>query len=157
MIEYVFDSSSFIVTGHYFPKSFPSFWRHFDEAVASGRVVSVREVLNELAVNNSRPHLEQWLKRNKHIFLTPAPKEAAMVAEIFKVDHFRQLVKKKQMLKAAAVADPFVIASACIRKACVVTEEKLKENAARIPNVCNHFSIAWINLEEFMAREKLEF
>ena len=32
----------------------------------------------------------------------------------------------------------------------VVTEEKLKPNAAKFPNVCAHFQVPCINLEIFM-------
>jgi hypothetical protein len=48
------------------------------------------------------------------------------------------------------VADPFVIACAKIRGGTVVTEERLKPNAARIPNICQHFGIPCTNLEGFM-------
>ena len=47
---YVFDTSSFRVLGNYYPDRFPSFWEMFDELVAAGRIVSVREVHRELDV-----------------------------------------------------------------------------------------------------------
>jgi len=53
---YVFDTSSFIVLGHYFPQRFPSFWQNLDQAVADGEVLSVREVLNELKGRGNKPH-----------------------------------------------------------------------------------------------------
>ncbi len=40
---------------------------------------------------------------------------------------------------------------------CVVTQEKMKDNAAKIPNVCEHFAIPYIDLESFMERENLIF
>ncbi|MCZ6821218.1 MAG: DUF4411 family protein [Calditrichaeota bacterium] len=63
----------------------------------------------------------------------------------------------KQRLKGTPVADPFVIASARIRQACVVTEEGKKKNAARIPNVCEYFGVDCTNLEGFMERERWRF
>jgi hypothetical protein len=41
------------------------------------------------------------------------------------------------------------IASARVRGGCVVTEEANKPNAAKIPNVCEHFGIHWTNVEGF--------
>jgi hypothetical protein len=39
----------------------------------------------------------------------------------------------------------------------VVTQEKNTENAAKIPNVCDHFGIPCINLEDFMKKENWTF
>jgi len=51
-----------------------------------------------------------------------------------------------------------VIAKAnSIQNGCVVTTEKYKKNASQIPNVCKHFNIPCINLEQFMEKEKWKF
>ncbi len=155
---YVFDTSSFIVLGHYFPQRFPSFWEKFNNSVSEGKIISVREVFNELDVQASRDHLITWIRENKRIFLKPEQAdETSFVSQIFSVTHFQQLVKEKQRLKGAYVADPFVIASAKVRDACVITEESKKDNAAKIPNVCEYFHINCSNLEGFMEREKWKF
>ncbi len=156
-MTYVFDTSSFRVLGHYFPKQFPSFWALLDAAVSSGQVRSVREVRRELEVQATHEHLREWINTNKRIFLTPSPEEMAFVANIFSVPHFQQLVGEKQRLLGRPVADPFVIASAAVAGGCVVTEEVKKDNAAKIPNVCDHFGIRCTSLEGFMGRENWEF
>lgn len=71
--------------------------------------------------------------------------------------HFQQLVEKKKILKGGPVADPFVIAKAKVEGAILVTEEAFKENAAKIPNVCEYFKVEYINLEDFMQREGWQF
>jgi len=73
------------------------------------------------------------------------------------VQHFQAMIRKKERLKGKPVADPFVIAKAKISGVWVVTQEKLKENAAQIPNVCKHFEIPCINLEGFMEKENWTF
>jgi len=157
-MTYVFDTSSFIVLGHYFPKQFPSFWDRLNAAVSAGQALSVREVRNELDYHATRDHLREWIKTNRHIFLSPTPQEMAFVAKIFSVRHFQQLVGEKQRLQGRPVADPFVIAAAAVKgDACVVTEETCKPNAAKIPNVCEHFHIACVSLEGFMAEEGWTF
>ncbi len=156
-MTYVFDTSSFIVLGHFFPERFPSFWERLDAAVSEGTVVSVREVRRELGSPSTREHLSQWVKRNGDIFLKPSEVEMAFVAEVFQFPRFQHLVGERQRLRGTPVADPFVIACAKVTGGCVVTEERLKENAAKIPNVCKHFAIDCTNLEGFMARQGWEF
>ena len=40
---------------------------------------------------------------------------------------------------------------------CVVTEERIKPNAVKIPNVCDHFDIDCINFETLMVLENWQF
>ncbi|MCH7746139.1 MAG: DUF4411 family protein [Chloroflexi bacterium] len=156
---YVFDTSSFRVLGNYFPQSFPSFWRNFNDAVSSGKIISVREVYNELDNQvNVKPHVIDWIHANRNIFLAPNDDETKFVSEIFTVPHFRQIVTRISQLRGRYVADPFVIAAAKVISGCVVTEESdNKPNAARIPNICDHFNINCMTLEEFMQSEDWRF
>jgi len=154
---YVFDSSSFIVVGHYFPSNFPSFWERFNSAILESQIVSVREAYRELDNRATRHHLIDWVNRNKEIFLVPSPEETQFVAEIFSVRHFQQLINEKQRLTASPAADPFIVASAKVRNACVVTEESFKKNAAKIPNVCDHYGIEWVTIQGFMDKERWRF
>ncbi len=158
-MTYVFDTNSFNVIGFYFPQRFPSFWKSFDKLVSEERIISVKESFLELEnkLPENRQHMQVWISERKFIFLPPTPEEMTFVANIFSIPHFQQLVRPKQMLVGAPLADPFIIASAKLRSGCVVTEEGRKENSARIPNVCDHFGIDCINVEKFMEREKMKF
>jgi hypothetical protein len=53
--------------------------------------------------------------------------------------------------------DPFVIAKAAVDGRTVVTMEALKPQAAKIPNICQHFNVPCLSLEEFMIKEGWEF
>jgi len=153
---YLFDTSSFRVLGHYYPDRFPTFWKRFAESVQAGRVLSVKEVYNELeryADNLIWP----WAQAQKHVFAPPSDEEAAFVGTIFGVGHFQQLIGGKQLLQGRPVADPFLIASARVRKGCVVTEEENKPNGAKIPNVCGHFNVHCTNVEGFLKKNGWEF
>ncbi|HSY51007.1 MAG TPA: DUF4411 family protein [Thermoanaerobaculia bacterium] len=152
---YVFDTSSIIVMGHYFPDRFPTFWNNFEGAVGDGTVISVREVLKELA--SPREWLMDWIENHKEMFLVPGPEETKFVAKIFQVPHFQMLVTETQRLRGQPVADPFVIACASVRAGTVVTEESRKPNSARIPNVCDHFGVACTNVEGFLAQNNWQF
>ena len=156
-MKYVFDSDSLIdLFRHYYPERFPTLWEKFDILVSGEELISVREVFNE--IGSSEDSLGIWAKEQKNIlFLESTVEELRFVAEIFQVQHFQAMIRKQERLKGKPVADPFVIARAKITGACVVTQEKSTENAAKIPNVCDHFGIPCINLEGFMKKESWTF
>ena len=152
---YVFDSNTLIkIFNHYYRNQFPSFWKIFDEYVTAEKIISVRSVKTEL--KDGKDSLADFVMEN-NIFDIPTNEETEFIAIIFKNTHFQSLIDKKARLKGKEVADPYLIAKAKILNACVVTEEKLKPNAAKIPNVCEKFNVPCINLEEFMKREKWSF
>jgi len=153
---YVFDSSTLIdLFRHYYPQRFPTLWEHFNELVSNQAIISVREAKNELEGQEDR--LSDWVKHHHESFLPPTANEWSFVTDIFKIAHFQTLIRKKELLQGKPVADPFIIAKAKAMNGYVVTQEKLKENAARIPNVCNHFDIPFIDLEGFMEKENWKF
>ena len=156
---YVFDTSSLSKLKHFFPAVFKSVWVGLDTLVQSGDLISTREVWNEIERGDVDPHTNQWLKDHKQIFTTPSTAEQRFVAQIFQIRHFQSLIGEKQRLTGTPVADPFVIACAKVRKGTVVTEEKLKPNAAKIPNVCQHPSVnvPCIDLEDFMQKQGWSF
>jgi hypothetical protein len=139
-MKYVFDTSSFRELERFYPNVFKSIW-----------VKMERDDLPD--------HLHLWIKDKgrDNIFTIPTPEELRFVQTILSVRHFQVLIGSKQLLRGSPVADPFVIACAKVRKGTVVTEENYKPNAAKIPNVCEHFKIPCVNLEQFMREQKWEF
>ena len=152
-MRYIFDTNSFAELSSYFPGVFPSFWLKFNACVAAGRTVSVKEVLREMERGVRAPHLRQWMADHSSIFLPPGPGEGEFVAVILANPTFRALVKQKNVLAGRPDADPFIIAAAKVKGACVVTEETKKENAAKIPTACEFYGVNCTNLEGFMADE----
>ena len=163
---YVFDTSSIRALQHFYPSVFRTIWQGLDGLVQAGEMISTREVFNELERQSVSQDVLKWVKTNKAIFTTPSPAQLQFVAEIFKVAHFQNLIGAKQRLKGEPVADPFVIACGKLNNATVVTEEGWqrpnpplvpKPNAGKIPNVCAHFNIPCMDLEEFMHRQSWAF
>lgn len=154
---YVFDSSPLInLFLHYYRKRFPSLWEQFDGMVADGRITSTHEVAQEL--QGYEDDLANWCKDNRQLFVVPTGPELLIVQAIFQVRHFQAIIRKNERLKGKPVADPFVVARArCLGDACVVTDEKYSPNAAKLPNVCEHFEVDCTNLEGFMERENWRF
>lgn len=150
---YILDTSSIRVFANYYPATFETFWEHLEELVNDGRAISVREVLKELEFQNPDAHLAAWNANHKAIFSPPTEEDMGHVAEIFAVEHFHQLIGETQRLRGQPVADPWIIARAMSLGAVVVTEETYRPNAARIPNVCEHFRVECIDLETMLSRE----
>lgn len=117
------------------------------------RALSVREVLKELEFQNPDAHLATWIANHKQIFAPPTEDEMAHVAEIFAVEHFRQLIGERQRLRGQPVADPWIVARAISLGAVVVTEERCRLNAAKIPNVCEHFHVDCVDLQAMLSQE----
>ena len=157
-MDYVFDTSSLIdLFSNFYESRFPSLWKKFDQLVASQRFASVREASNEIQRHYRADRLTEWMRQNPSVFAEPTEGEVAFVKEIFEYPHFQTLISRKSRLTGQPVADPFVIARAKVFNATVVTQEHFRENAAKIPNVCEHFGIEWTDLEGFMEREEWAF
>ena len=155
---YIFDTNSFSrLFGCYPIDRFPSLWRRFEKMLSSGRILSTREVLMELEAGKRRTeNANNWAKQNQEMFTPLIGDEAAVVANIFQVAHFQQIMRMKQGVVNTS-ADPFIIARANFRGGTVVTEESKPPHGARIPNICDHFSIRCIKLDGFMQQENWTF
>ena len=156
---YVFDTSSLIVLfRNFYPENFPSLWKKFNQSARQGNYLSVKEVKRETDSYHQSDDLKKWASSNKRFFQIPTLDETKFISKIFTdVPHFKGLVNSKNLLSGNPVADPFVIAKAYRWKGCVVSEEKFKENASNIPNVCKKFEIKHKSLREFMKSEGWKF
>lgn len=154
---YVFDTNVFRALDIITPKTFPTIWKCIDDLVNQNKLWSVREVRRELDRNCPLKHIEEWVKNNRHIFRRPNDKELYIVSEIFKRPQYLGLVKRQNLLKGLPVADPFLVASAKINSAFVVTQENRVKNGARIPNVCSDFGVECVNIEQFFEKENIKY
>ena len=154
---YVFDTSPLsALFRNYYRGRFPTLWQQFDELVDDARMVSTREVLREID-EGPLEDLRQWSQDNQGLFPPPNANEAAAVAQIYAVQHFQQNIEQQKLLKGGRNADPFVVAKGMTDELTVVTMELLKPNAAKIPNICDHFDVPCMTLEEFMEAESWQF
>lgn len=147
---YLFDTNSLGVLKNFYPDTFPQFWEDFESAVVAGEIHSVEEVRNESAQRIDSLHIAEWIQAHDGLFGGPTEEEMAFVAEIFAVPHFQQLVSQDVLLRGGYVADPWLLARARRMGGTVVTEEKLKPQAAKIPNVCERFGVPWCSVQGFL-------
>ncbi|MCY3916256.1 MAG: DUF4411 family protein [Chloroflexi bacterium] len=141
----------------YYRNNFPSLWKQFDQLVLDGRILSTREVMRELGEGKKAELAYKWALDHKNVFPDPGIDEVRFVSRIFGIRHFQQNLQSKKGKPRKQVADPFVIAQAKRTGGTVVTEESKPPNGARIPNICEHFEVTCINLQQLMDREGWEF
>ena len=135
---YVFDSDTLInIFNHYYLGRFPSFWDNFNDLISKQTIISVQEVRRELERRGDR--LSDWAMSHSELFLKPNDEESVFITEIFKIRYFRILIQKKQQYIEGPAADPFIIAKAKVINGCVVTQEKVTEHAAKIPQCLQAF------------------
>lgn len=150
---YVFDTN--VISSlhkNYFRNRFVSLWKQFDQLVSDGRITSTREAFHELHDGIQGADTE-WATNNAKLFATPDANEAAFVAKIYSVNHFQSNIEKQKLIKGGRNADAFIIARASAVGGTVVTMEKYKPNAVKIPNICEHFKVPYLDLESFMEKE----
>lgn len=153
---YVLDTS-FIIQLHenYYRENFVTLWKLFDDMLAAGQFTSTREVRREL--EDQSDIATEWAEANNKLFTTPTAEEGRFVASIYAVKHFQQNIELKKILKGGKNADPFVISRAAVVNGIVLTMEQLKPNAAKIPNICEHFELPCMDFRRFMAAEGWSF
>jgi hypothetical protein len=140
---------------NYYRSRFVTLWKKFDGMVDGGVFTSTREVLRELE-DLGGPGYE-WAKSKADMFVTPDAKEGEFVAKIYATKHFHANMEQQKLMKGGRNADPFLIARAAVTGATVLTMEQLKPNAAKIPNICDHFKVNCFDLERFMEAEGWTF
>ncbi len=154
---YVFDTSPLsTLFKNYYRRRFPSLWERFDALVGRGMIVSTREVRRE-CLDGPVEGLREWAGAQEEFFAIPNAAEGAFVAKTYSVPHFQQNIEQRKLLKGGRNADPFVIAKAAVEGRYVVTIEEYKPNGAKIPNICRHFGVDCLSLEEFMEQEGWSF
>ncbi len=85
------------------------------------------------------------------------------VSEIFKNKHYQQLISNNAILNGNSQADPFVIASAKIKSACIVALDgftpsgEIKEHAPKIAYIAKCLNVECCNFEQFLVRENWKF
>lgn len=136
---------------NYFRLRFVSLWKQFDALVAEGKITSTREVYHELQDGVGAD--TDWANTNAKLFVTPDAKEAAFVAKIYSVAHFQANIERQKLIKGGRNADAFIVARAFAIGGTVVTMERFKQNAVKIPNICDYFKIPCLDLEGFMEKE----
>jgi hypothetical protein len=136
----VFDTSAYINGWriHYRPATFPTVWERIAEAMEDGRIMSPREVYNELQSKDD--DVAAWAHDRVALFVDPSEQVQREVGPI-QASFPNPGVRDK--------ADPFVIAEAKVRGFTVITYEgtnaitgaRTKRWGEKMPGICERLAI----------------
>ena len=150
MEKYAIDACALInAAKHYSLKksTFNPLWDTIEEMIVDGTLISTIEVREELKDDD----LVAWSKRYDQLFL-PLTEDVQKQATVVLRD-FPTLIKMKST--GNSNADPFLIATATLESAIVVSDERLGDESTgdyHIPNVCRRYGIECISLSDFLER-----
>lgn len=148
MGKYAIDACSLInaAKNYNLKKSiFNPLWETIEDMIEDGTLISTIEVRDELKDDD----LVAWCKKNNQLFL-PLTEKVQKQATIILRD-FPTLIKMKS--SGNSNADPFLIATAAIEDATIISDERLGDEKTRdyhIPNVCRKYGIECITLNDFL-------
>jgi hypothetical protein len=153
-VIYCMDSSTLMNFEDRFPEDiFIGLWDDLGELIQEGRLVSHREVYEEIQQGGG--FLTEWAKSNHHIFKDHTAEQAKVVGDI--VNQFPALSGAHKT--TAFEADAWLIAqSICEGKSLtVVTDESPKPHKRRIPIACETFGVPWMNGYQLLREEKWQY
>ncbi len=161
---YLLDANSYIeAKNRYYQMSFcPAYWDWLDQQYTLGTLASISSVYDEVARKGD--DLSTWVQARPHQFLAvSAPAIQSKMTEV--AQHVADLPNKDSANVANFLsgADPWLIAVAALHDETIVTHEALtgaNSKKIKIPNICNHFGVRYINtfelLNELSARFMLD-
>ncbi len=151
---YCADTSAFVELKRGSPLDlYPTPWNRLDELMTAGRLISPNEVLKELSKRDDQ--LYRWAKSRERFFLSPDEELQNCLTDVMAV--FPDCVK--EYTTGGPFADPYVVALAMCKGASVLTFEKKDQSNSlpRIPKMCEHFKVEWMNTHDMFRKEKMTF
>lgn len=120
-------------------KTFEHVWEKIDELIKEGRLVSSKEVKEELKDDD----LKEWAQLHKDIFVPLSKEIQEQTTNILK--KFPNMIKISS--KGNSNADPFLVATAIILNGTVVTDENFNQD--KIPFVCKELNVPCLSFKDF--------
>lgn len=148
MEKYAIDACSLINAAKNYSlkkSTFAPIWEKITEMISAGALISTVEVRDELKDDD----LVEWSKRNDQLFF-PLSEEIQRKATAVLRD-FPTMIKMKSTENSNA--DPFLVATAVLNGATIVSDERLGDESTgdiHIPNVCRKYGIGCITLNDFL-------
>jgi hypothetical protein len=153
---YCFDSCALIEpwTKYYSPDICNDYWQVLEGMIERGELFCSSEVFEE--VKKQEDGLSSWLSKHKRAVMSIDDEVQNKIREILR--DFPTLIDTK---RDRSMADPWVVAHAIVKKATVVTKElpvdSTRTAKVKIPNVCNHYGIRYIDDFMFVKEIGLKF
>ena len=139
----------------------PSFWKWLDEQHKQGKIATIKPIYEELTKGNDE--LAQWAKKRKDsgwfidVDDEPTQKAFANIANWAQNSNF----KESAIIEFLDVADSLLVAKAISNGCTIVSHEKAYnpkiKRKIKIPNVCQHFGIKYIDTFDLLRQLGAKF
>jgi hypothetical protein len=150
-IIYWFDACSFLELQRRYPRpTFDAIWTFISSLLTIRRIMSTEDVYIELGRQDDE--IAAWLTEWKNNFVPLDTPIQGKVREIL-----RQFPHLLDLKTGKSSADPFLLATAIVRRGIVVSEEKFSggPDRVKIPDVARTLGVPCIKFLEFVQREGL--
>lgn len=157
---YLLDANTYIQAKnlHYQMTFCPAYWHWLDREYETSRLCSVQAIFDELSAGNDE--LSRWVKKRKNHFITVSYEVQERFAEIAQyVDELPQ-AKDQYKAKFLGAADPWLIATAAVTGATVVSQETrapANSTQVKIPNVCEDIGVSCITTYQLLNELEARF
>jgi len=132
-------------------KSFRVIWDYISKEIEEGSIILPKIVADEVKLVTDNPELKEWLKKHEKRFCDHDDSTEELQKIVSKYNIYTKI--------KGSLADAVLIAIAKTRGLTVITQEIYVKNQSmvspKIPNVCEEFSVKWMNLPEFFEAEGL--
>lgn len=156
---YVLDSNTFIEAKnrYYGFDIVPSFWNKLLE-ISPGNILTIKPIESEIMAGHDE--LSTWFESNYTINTYPidAIEVQQVFADISMYVTQNAQYKDSEKVRFLSKADPWLIAYASVRRGVVVTHETLagpSTTKVKIPDICEHFDVSYVNVFEMMRQTQL--
>lgn len=159
MTRYLLDANVFIQAKnlHYGFDFCPAFWDWLIEKNASGAVISIEKVYDELRAGGDE--LATWAGKRGSNFFHPADTDVVSALPLVSQWVTAQTYEPAAIATFLQVADYWLIGHAKAHELIVVTHEVPAESIrkVKIPNVCVGMGLTCVTPYEMLRREKARF
>lgn len=158
---YLLDANTYIQAKnfHYQMSFCPAYWHWLDHHTGLGNIKSISSVYDELA--DGTDELSQWVKGRKGHFISV--EDQGIQQQFAHVAAHVAALEGKNPLDVAnflSKADPWLISTAIVNGATIVTHEVLvppSSSKVKIPNICNDFDVPFITTWDLLNVLQAEF
>jgi hypothetical protein len=159
---FLLDANAFIEAKNQYYRldTFPVFWSWLDSSLTSGPLASIKRIRDELL--KGKDELAEWIDARKSFpYFLPVNDEPTQsrFAEI-STWVMGQPYTPRAQFDFLAGGDPWLIAKALTTRGTVVTLETYEPkrlNKVKIPNVCHHFNVSYINTFDLLQQLGIRF
>lgn len=163
-MTYIIDSNIFIEAQntYYCFDVCPGFWDFLSQRFASGELISIRNVYDEIAHKDD--DIFNWLKERKHFFGSiddeNTQRNFAEIVNYVQKEYSSRKYNNPYIMPFLNAADPWLIAKAKTLSATLVTHEvgvNTQSSKPKIPDVCNKFGVTTIRTKELLRNLQVRF